>query len=34
VLEQLQIWLAMTDTERKAATRTPVLLWDRGWRME
>ena len=34
VLEQLRIWLAMTDSERTAETRTPVLLRDRGWWME
>ncbi len=34
VLERLQIWLAMTEAERDAQTHTPVLLRDRGWRME
>ncbi len=34
VLERLRIWLAMTEAEREAQTETPVLLRDRGWRME
>jgi 8-oxo-dGTP pyrophosphatase MutT (NUDIX family) len=34
VLERLRIWLAMTEAEREAQTHTPVLLRDRGWRME
>lgn len=34
VLERLQAWLAMPEAEREAETRTPVLLRDRGWRME
>jgi 8-oxo-dGTP pyrophosphatase MutT (NUDIX family) len=34
VLERLQSWLAMSETERNAETRTPVLLRDRGWIME
>lgn len=34
VLEQLQVWLGMTETERLEKTRTPVLLRDRGWKME
>jgi 8-oxo-dGTP pyrophosphatase MutT (NUDIX family) len=34
VLEQLQVWLAMSDAERAAMGRTPVLLRDRGWIME
>jgi 8-oxo-dGTP pyrophosphatase MutT (NUDIX family) len=34
VLERLQTWLAMSDAERDAVTRTPVLLRDRGWTME
>ncbi len=29
-----RIWLAMTEAERDAQTHTPVLLRDRGWRME
>ena len=34
VLERLQLWLAITPTERDAQTSTPVLLRDRGWLME
>jgi 8-oxo-dGTP pyrophosphatase MutT (NUDIX family) len=34
VLERLQIWLGMTEAERTAQVSTPVLLRDRGWRME
>jgi 8-oxo-dGTP pyrophosphatase MutT (NUDIX family) len=34
VLERLQLWLATTEAEREAQTHTPVLLRDRGWRME
>ena len=34
VLERLQWWLALPETERDAQTRTPVLLRDRGWVME
>jgi 8-oxo-dGTP pyrophosphatase MutT (NUDIX family) len=34
VLERLQTWLAMTEAEREAQSHTPVLLRDRGWRME
>ncbi len=34
VLERLQVWLSMSETERKAETRTPVLMRDRGWIME
>jgi len=34
VLERLRAWLAMTEAERQALTHTPVLLRDRGWRME
>ena len=34
VLERLQSWLAMSEAERDAETRTPVLLRDRGWVME
>jgi 8-oxo-dGTP pyrophosphatase MutT (NUDIX family) len=34
VLERLSAWLAMTEAERDAETRTPVLLRDRGWVME
>jgi 8-oxo-dGTP pyrophosphatase MutT (NUDIX family) len=34
VLERLRLWLAMSEAERAAQTRTPVMLRDRGWRME
>jgi 8-oxo-dGTP pyrophosphatase MutT (NUDIX family) len=34
VLERLQLWLAMTDQERAQRTHVPVMLRDRGWRME
>lgn len=34
VLERLQLWLAMTDQERAERTHVPVMLRDRGWRME
>ena len=34
VLERLRIWLAMSETERAAQSHTPVMLRDRGWRME
>jgi 8-oxo-dGTP pyrophosphatase MutT (NUDIX family) len=34
VLERLQVWLAMSEAERQAATHTPVMLRDRGWVME
>ncbi|OJW24849.1 MAG: hypothetical protein BGO51_12220 [Rhodospirillales bacterium 69-11] len=34
VLERLQIWLSMSVEERMAQTHAPVLLRDRGWRME
>lgn len=34
VLERLQSWLAMDEAERVAQTHTPVMLHDRGWRME
>jgi 8-oxo-dGTP pyrophosphatase MutT (NUDIX family) len=34
VLERLRIWLAMHETERAAQSHTPVMLRDRGWRME
>ncbi len=34
VLEQLKLWLAKSDAERADVTRTPVLLRDRGWKME
>jgi 8-oxo-dGTP pyrophosphatase MutT (NUDIX family) len=34
VLERLAWWLSISETERNNLTRTPVLLRDRGWRME
>jgi 8-oxo-dGTP pyrophosphatase MutT (NUDIX family) len=34
VLERLQQWLALPEAERNTETHTPVLLRDRGWRME
>jgi 8-oxo-dGTP pyrophosphatase MutT (NUDIX family) len=34
VLERLRDWLAMSETERAAQTHSPVMLHDRGWRME
>jgi 8-oxo-dGTP pyrophosphatase MutT (NUDIX family) len=34
VLERLQLWLGMGEADRMALTQTPVLLRDRGWRME
>lgn len=34
VLERLQLWLAMADQERAGRTHVPVMLRDRGWRME
>ena len=34
VLERLQLWLAMSDQERAGRTHVPVMLRDRGWRME
>ncbi|MGD0430396.1 MAG: NUDIX hydrolase [Acetobacteraceae bacterium] len=33
MLEQLRIWLAMSEAERAARTHVPVLK-DRGWKME
>ena len=33
MLQQLQAWLAMTETERAARAHVPVLK-DRGWKME
>jgi len=33
MLEQLRIWLTLSETERDARTHVPVLK-DRGWRME
>jgi 8-oxo-dGTP pyrophosphatase MutT (NUDIX family) len=34
VLERLQHWLALSESERNAEMRTPVLIRDRGWIME
>lgn len=34
VLERLRLWLEMTPEERTARTHTPVMLRDKGWRME
>ena len=34
VLERLQLWLALDETQRAAQSHTPVMLRDRGWRME
>ena len=34
VLERLRLWLAMDEAERVAQMHTPVMLHDRGWRME
>jgi 8-oxo-dGTP pyrophosphatase MutT (NUDIX family) len=34
VLERLRLWLAMDEAERAARTHSPVMLHDRGWRME
>jgi 8-oxo-dGTP pyrophosphatase MutT (NUDIX family) len=34
VLERLQQWLALTETQRCSETHTPVLMRDRGWLME
>ncbi len=34
VLEQMRLFLAMTDAERDARTHVPVLKKDRGWVME
>ena len=34
VLERLRLWLAMDAAERAAQTHSPVMLHDRGWRME
>jgi 8-oxo-dGTP pyrophosphatase MutT (NUDIX family) len=34
VLERLKQWLALPEPERDTQTHTPVLLRDRGWRME
>jgi len=34
VLERLRLWLEMDAAERTGQTHTPVMLHDRGWRME
>jgi 8-oxo-dGTP pyrophosphatase MutT (NUDIX family) len=34
VLERLRLWLALSEAERAAQVHTPVMLRDRGWRME
>ena len=34
VLERLRLWLEMSPDERAARTHTPVMLRDKGWRME
>ncbi len=34
VLERLRLWLALSEAERAAQIHTPVMLRDRGWRME
>ncbi len=34
VLERLRLWLGMSEAERATQTHTPVMLHDRGWRME
>jgi 8-oxo-dGTP pyrophosphatase MutT (NUDIX family) len=34
VLERLKLWLALSEPEREALAETPVLLRDRGWKME
>jgi 8-oxo-dGTP pyrophosphatase MutT (NUDIX family) len=34
VLERLRLWLEMTPKERETRTHVPVMLRDRGWRME
>jgi 8-oxo-dGTP pyrophosphatase MutT (NUDIX family) len=34
VLEQLGVWLGMSEAERAAITRTPVMLRDRPWTRE
>lgn len=34
VLERLRLWLEMDEAERSSQTHTPVMLHDRGWRME
>jgi 8-oxo-dGTP pyrophosphatase MutT (NUDIX family) len=34
VLERLRLWLGLSEAERATLTHTPVMLHDRGWRME
>src|ERR1700739_56149 len=34
VLERVRLWLEMSPHERAARTHTPVMLRDKGWRME
>jgi 8-oxo-dGTP pyrophosphatase MutT (NUDIX family) len=34
VLERLRLWLAMDAAERAELRHSPVMLHDRGWRME
>jgi len=34
VLERLKLWLALAESERTTLEETPVLLRDRGWKME
>lgn len=34
VLERLTWWLSISEAERNSQTHLPVLLRDRGWRME
>jgi 8-oxo-dGTP pyrophosphatase MutT (NUDIX family) len=34
VLERLALWLAMSNQQRAERTHIPVMLRDRGWRME
>jgi 8-oxo-dGTP pyrophosphatase MutT (NUDIX family) len=34
VLQRLRDWIGMTPAQRDAETQTPVLLRDRGWRLE
>ena len=34
VLDRLRLWLAMDEAERARQIHTPVMLHDRGWRME
>ena len=34
VLEQIRVWLGMSEAERSGRTHVPVLKRDRGWVME